>query len=386
MNNFFPLYRYEIRKILAKRSTVIVLAVAVALMLAVCSADRIIGGGSAINKADSALHGRAMDDGLLSEMRSVTEIYSYTDDYGMQVVTGQCVYDPTYEPLFNYLRMLSGNSSRAWDMTEARLDSIFTSIIDDDLNSEKLTDAEKAYWAERRDGLTAPPVYGVQRGLANSVISMYMINSFSLIAICVTVAGVFSDEKSLRTDALIYSSRNGKKRLAGIKWLAGLTVGVGEMLLLGGICIGISFALYGTGGADTSLQIVYGPTIMDMTVMQGFFLCVGILLVLGLLYSSICMGLSQLFMNSLIPIAAAMLLLLLSMLNVPYRYRVLSQLFAYLPATFPGSWIFSDYRLVTLFGLRLNILQVMPLLYVLLCAVLCALTLWSYRRYQVNGR
>jgi hypothetical protein len=59
-----------------------------------------------------------------------------------------------------------------------------------------------------------------------------------MISIATTLSGVFSDEAQLHTDALIFSSRNGKKRLAAAKLLAGITVGIFETLVVLLACVG----------------------------------------------------------------------------------------------------------------------------------------------------
>ena len=113
---------------------------------------------------------------------------------------------------------------------------------------------------------------------------------------------------------------------------------------------------------------------------EAFLICVGIMLIISLFYSVFAMLISQVFRNSTAPIAIMAVLLICSMLNLPGSYRLIAQIASYLPATFPGSWTFTDYRLLSLFGLRLNILQVLPLLYSLLIITLAVVTGVNFSR------
>ena len=207
-----------------------------------------------------------------------------------------------------------------------------------------------------------------------------------MIAIAATLSGVFSDEIGLRTDALIFSSRNGKKKLLAAKLFAGITVGMLETIILLIVCVETEFAISGFAGGETSVQFFVGPTAMNMSIQKAFWIYVGIMLVIGLLMSVFAMCLSQLCKNSVAVIAIMMGFWLISMLNPPYSMRALSQAASFLPVTFLGSWTFSDYRMVGLFGHMFNILQFAPILYFVLAIILAKITRISYSKYQVAGK
>ena len=122
---------------------------------------------------------------------------------------------------------------------------------------------------------------------------------------------------------------------------------------------------------------------MDMRISTAFWIYAGTMLVIGLLMSVIAMCLSQVFNNSIAVIASMMVLWLISTLNPPYSWRLISQACSYLPVTFLGSWTFSDYRMVHLFGRLFTILETAPIVYLVFTAILGGLTQISYERYQV---
>ena len=385
MNNFGTLYRYEIKKIFCRKLTAIILAVMFLLTLALNAAEYMVGRKLA-NDADSVLVGRVIDDALLDEMRSALSVTTATGENGETVIISAELADYTYGHLWSYLKQIGGNESKAYNMTEEKLTRTFRSVIDEAFKNERLTEDEIAYWNERCEKTAIPPRYGREGGWGDSLVNLYMTNFLVLITIAATLSGVFADEYSLRTDALVFSASNGKKRLSFIKFLAGLTAGLLEAVFLLVEGMVIQFLVYGGVDAETSIQFYFGPSAMDMRAKPALLLCVGIFLLIALFYSVLTMLLSQVFRSATVPIAAMALLLFLSMLNVPHRFRVISQLWAYAPATFPGSWTFTDYRLVTIFGHSFNILEVMPVLYVLLIVLLAVILYRSYCRTQIGGR
>ena len=109
------------------------------------------------------------------------------------------------------------------------------------------------------------------------------------------------------------------------------------------------------------------------------------MLVIGLLMSVFAMCLSQVCRSSVAVISVMTVFWLISMLNPPYSWRLISQACSYLPVTFLGSWTFSDYRTVEVFGHMFTILENAPILYLIMTALLSGLTKISYGRYQVTG-
>lgn len=384
MNNSGTLYRFEVRKILCRRITVIALLLLSLLMLAV-NVGEYVAGSRLVNREEWVLSGRAVDDEMLNEMRAATEPNTVTEEDGTQRIVGVAVTDPAYQPLMDYLYRIGGNFDKAYGMTEAGLAKRFNGVMDVMLEEQCLTEAETEYWQARRADSPMPLTYGkLQNGWGDAVCILYVVTLFSMIAIAATLSGIFSDERQLHTDALLFSSRNGKHRLAGIKLLAGVTVGVLETLLIFLICVITEFALSGFGGGETSVQFFMGPTAMDMSIRRAFWVCTGILLLIAVLMSVFAMLLSQLLRNSVAVIAVMMGFWLVSSLNPPYSLRVLSQILSYMPVTFLGSWTFADYRTVAVGGHLFTVLQMAPIVYALLSLLFAAATKHSYDRYEVS--
>ena len=385
MHNFGTMYRFEVRKLFCRRITVVVL-IAVSLLMIAMNVAEYAAGTKVVNTAERVLSGRTVDDTLLDEMRDSITPKTVTAQDGTQMMIGIVrVEDAAYKPLMDYLTTIGGNTEKAYTMSEADLKNRFSGVIDDALKNQNLTQAEQDYWQAKRETSSMPLTYGrLQNGWGDSVCILYVASILSMIAIAATLCGSFSGEMQLHTDAIIFSTRNGKQRLAAAKMLAGITVGMLETLVVLVACVGTQFAISGFGGGDTSVQFFFGPTAMDRKISTVFWVYSGIMLTIGLLMSVFAMCLSQMTRSAVAVIAVMMGLWLVSMLNPPYSWRLISQLCSYLPVTFLGSWTVSDYRMIGLFGHLLSILEAAPILYLLLSAALAVLTKCSYRRYQVN--
>ena len=378
------MYRFEVRKILRRKITAIALAV-VSLLMVAMNIGEYVAGTKVVNKEEQALVGRLIDDILLEEMRQAVEPKTVTTEDGNQIAIGISIKDPAYQPLMDYLTTIGGNIDKGYYMTEAELAKRFNGIVDEALRDQYLTDEETAYWQARWESSLLPLTYGkIQNGWGDSVNIIYVVAILAMITIAATLSGVFSDERQLRTDAVIFSSRNGKNRLVTAKLLAGATVGMLETLIILFVCVATEFAISGFGGGEASVQFFVGPTAMDMPIHKVFWIYVGIMLLIGLLLSVFAMCLSQLTRNSIAVIAIMMGLWLVSMLTLPYSWRLISQASSYLPVTFLGSWVFSDYRTIHLFGHLFPILATAPVIYLVLSALMGWVTKRSYGKYQVS--
>ena len=383
MNNFAALYRYEIKKALGRRATIIIFLVIFALVIATNITEFIVASRAA-ECNDSALVGRALDDSLFDEMREGVIPNIMTDSLGNQEIENVTYENEAYRHLFQYLLNCAGNCTRAYNMSEAQLKKTFNEILDYAYDDFKLTDSEIAYWNVKRSEEQIPPLYDRTGGWGNSLVNLYMANFFILVAIGGSLSGIFADEYSSRTAPIVAASSKGKEKLSLVKILAGCTLGLLEATIIIAGNSATQFILYGGVDSNASVQLVYGPSLLDMTAKKAFLASLGIMIVISLFYSVFAMLLSQLFRNTTVPIAVMAVLLICSMLNPPSEYRVISQIASYFPATFPGSWTFTDYRLLNLFGLKLNILQVLPILYAALSAIFVILIYRNYRKTNIR--
>ncbi len=124
MNNIGTLYKFEVKKILCRRLTVVVLIIVSLLMIAM-NIGEYAAGSKTVNKEERILSGRKVDDAMLEEMRQSMEPKTVLLEDGTQTIIGMGIKNRAYEPLVEYLRTIGGNFDKAYDMTETELEKQF---------------------------------------------------------------------------------------------------------------------------------------------------------------------------------------------------------------------------------------------------------------------
>ena len=208
-----------------------------------------------------------------------------------------------------------------------------------------------------------------------------MLLLLSAIGIC----GIFADERINGTDQMIFSSVS-KEKLFIAKILAGLRMGIILAVYLYGALSICSFGIYGFSGFNAPLQIRIPGCMLDITIGQTYiYLCV-LFLIAGIIYSAFAMFLSQVLNNRSAATAIMVIGLFLSMINVPEAFGLLSKVWSYLPGAYIGSWTFTEYRLIHIFGKFFNNLQMAPVFWMIASMIFIAIAKGSYKHYQVKGK
>ena len=307
------------------------------------------------DKADAwALDGRKVDDALLREMTESYSIYAPRDKYSkihyiVRFITGngmdQLTADKMYEE-YRYNR-------------KASLGSFF------------LSQREMEYWEKEMEKIETPFTYHYAFAwediLDNQCVGTAMM-MIMLLAVC--LAGMFSEESRLKTDYLIFSAKNGKSPAYLAKVIVGISFGVIATLVLYGITFGFHFYFYGTKGFHAILQqnVIYSP--YPISVGQAVLIMFGITVLIGVLESMFAMLLSLVLNNNLAAMAVVVgLMMFTSIVHVPERLRVLSQIWQLIPVGTVGTGAFLDGRMVNVFGVRFTNFQVASILYVVVTVV-----------------
>lgn len=185
------------------------------------------------------------------------------------------------------------------------------------------------------------------------------------------------------------SSVWGKNDVYWAKILAGISVSITASLLMTGLAAGLSFGIYGSEGFQAAFQLYPSNNLYSypMTIGQACLIAYGMLLITAILTSLLVMVLSELLHSSIATLSILAGIIIAGMIcNVPAQYRILAQIWNWLPMTILDSWNIFDLRLLTVFGHHFVSWQAIPVIYLLGSIGLAAAGRYVYKGYQVSGR
>ena len=401
MHNLLILYGYELKKLLQKKLlwvTLLVCLAAIAFSILFPLMGTYYADGTAIGSNyeqhlidqahRKALDGRPIDQSLLEQTVAayrdlpIETNYVLTEEYQ--------TYARPYSEIFHLIRIWNGMDKQAvvqWGPDEAVLYAAMMARFEEAAVNNDLTDEEILYWREEADTITTPIVYRFHEAYRIILESFLTVGFLMLLFASIVLSGSFPDEQTHRTDSLVLCTVNGKMRLYWVKLFSGMTVGFVGALLMTALAFGLCFGIYGKEGFDTAIQIFYNDYAGNITVGQACLIAYGCLLVTSILISVFVMFLSELFHSSIAAISIPSAMLLAGMLvQPPSEYRILGQIWDYLPTCFLSMWNTFDLRLISLFGMYFVSYQIVPVIYIAAAALLAFLGGCIYCRRQVRGR
>lgn len=419
MSQLGILYLYEMKKILKRRMTWIAFCGVVFIMMSLCfgvllnsfatsnaqtgemvhysAYDRATQRGEWAEK----LNGRLIDDGLLGEMQTAygavqtnerllvdgsmigTIIMEVSEDEAEEEKRAE--QRKRYEAVYNYVREVVGND-RVYTVDAASFYGEIQQKITDYGNTGYLTEEEREYW--RGHEPQAPyPFYWTQGPNMMLACIMTLLVLMALV-IGMMFSGVFADEHMRKTDQLALCSRYGREVLYRAKLLAAVTLGVAATFIVGGVTL-VSFGiLYGyEKNWNAPLQMYLDDSPFALTLGEAIVILLVLLLLSAALHSVLTLVLSAWTKSSVATMSLMTVYTLGTLLiNVPGRFRVLSQCLSLMPAKLVRGTAFCDMRLVGAAGHYLTNWQTGMFLYPVLTLALVLLGGLLYRRWQISGR
>lgn len=346
-----------------------------------------------------AMSGRVIDGELLKEIAAAYEKvdtmnserhYKGTETYQKEVRP----YEGVIEVVENWARgftneMAEQERLNGSDTAEKLYESqklILASMED----TYGLSEKERDYWETKAESL--PDRYTYQYCTSWQYIismnGMYMSGMMAAFFIAICMGTVFSDEHVRRTDQLILSTRNGRRKLYAAKILAGSAVSFAGTLILALVVFLGNFNSYGPEGVSAAIQMMAGWYPADLTVGETVMILLGLLLLSSVLIGIFVMVLAELMRNSIGAMAVVIGLMFLSRLvGIPVYLRVLSQLWNYMPLNIlKFDQGFCDLRLLSLPGIQLTSWQTALVLYVALGVLLYFAGKRIFSHFEVKGR
>lgn len=335
------------------------------------------------------LSGRAIDQELLEETINAykkipvsMEFYSGLEEYQK--------YARPYSPIFQIIRSWSGmdaDSVRQWAPNEAALYGMRMRSLKENWQGLRLTDTETAYLQNLEEQMGLPFVYQYYDGYYYALSGLLTVGMAMLLFIATCLSGIFSEEHTRRTDQLLLSSVNGKDIVYWAKILAGITAaGVGACLMAI-LTIGLSLGIYGADGAQAVIQLMRKQYSWPIMMWEAVLIAYVMLIVTAVFVSLLIMIGSEVLKSNVAVLAITAGLIVLGMFaNVPAEYRVLGQIWDYMPMTFLSVWNVFDVRMIPVFGYCFASWQFVPVVYLAAGGLLVSAGKNIYKRYQVTGR
>lgn len=402
MHNFGRLFWYELGKILRKKIVWITTAVMVLVILLTISSglfgDYYVDGVKVdtlfhmfqVDRAyQKALDGRPIDQELLQEMQegygkipADADRYTLTKEYQ--------TYARPYSVISNLVRSMTGmnvDGIRQWKGDEQELYRLRQLLLEEEWDRQLLTQKEKDFWKSEEEKLEWPLVFYYKEGWWNLFDCMNTIGLLALTGVAICLSGVFTEEHSRKTDQLILCSKYGRKPIYWAKFLAGTAFSLLLCFLLIGIAFVWEFVLYGAEGFGASFQLIAADYSYALLVGEGVLVAYGMVIAATVLTGVFVMMLSELIRSNIGTLSIVVGIILLSLFfNMPVQYRVLSQLWSYLPSEYIAVWNIFGPRTVPLFGKILLSWQAVPVLYAVLAGVFAMVGKKRFVGYQVSGR
>lgn len=401
MKNIGTLYRFELRKILSRKLTWIFLAVILlyciisiitvsnsnAIMLKYPDESGTIATISFTNKeyfsksheAGQKIAGQPMDDTFFAEMGQSVPEFDEIELADGEFYDSELAYflyqDATYYHVWNIVDGLVENprTISAKDYYSA-LEMVRERMWD----REELTDSEKDYWREQVSEIETPFIYN-RPWVATPLLFDFLYNLLDILplAVAVCLCTIFSEDRNMRVEALIFSSKNSRRPLFVAKILAGVTGALLVAVLVIGTTLITHFAIYGAEGLNAVIQMSDSMSALSIKLFQFILAQVIWLILLAMVYAGITMLTSILSHNGiasfLIPVAV---MLFVSDFIDPTNA---SRMADYLPHNLVGWGAEYNCHLVNILGVQMNCLQFAPLLYGGIAIILLILCRFGWR-------
>jgi len=395
MHSLFDLVKFEYKKMLTRKSAVIILAlVIIAALLGhiLISLRGYVDGESGretmiIDRTYArALSGRAIDAELLAEVQNAFS------DIPIVEHPWQLQYTSELRPYMHIFRIIQPiynvNFNTIQDLTTDDLQNFYNirhEQVVSVLSNLNIGDNSKEVMIRLDSEIETPWIFEDIESYRGFFIHMYMVVYLMLFAIGVCLAPMFSTEYSTGTSQLILSSRFGKSKLIMAKFITGISFSIIFCLFLVLSTFLISSLFYGFDGANAPLQLLLTGSVYPLSLIQTaviFSVCV---LSGAVMFSAIAM-----FLSAKLKSAYGVVIILTVLIFIPIAFyaseenAILLNLYRLLPSTVMHFELLFSNIPYELFGLAVMPYVFLPAFYILASAVFLFFARRAFKRYQMG--
>lgn len=415
---------FELKKMLSRR-VAIAMNVGVIMLLAGIMALNVVQtktenvAGEVLSGADAIAHVKAERDahaGPIASEQAAADITIYQDAAFAQIdpdavlqMTGSAVYslmletygqektaelyDPYWTTLLNPWRtpgqepvqtaaLITPEMAANWYGAIAQMTQ--DSLDEGQGGMWEYSAAERAYWTAMQASVSEPIEYGYVGGWGN-IIDCVAFLSFAILAVCVTLAPVFSFEYQSGADAVVLSTRHGRGRLVAAKILASLLWVTAYFVVCAAVVIGVSLLFYGTDGFWLSVQNISLSSPYPLSAGQAALVSVGLMYAACVGFACLTLALSSRTGSTLSVFVVDAVLILLTGIVPSTGVGVIERVLALFPTCFSNfNMLFAALESYRLGPIVVDLVGMVTAVYVLLALVAASVSIASFRGHQVS--
>ena len=231
--------------------------------------------------------------------------------------------------------------------------------------------------------MAEPITYGYAGGWAN-IISCAAFLVFSILAVCVTLAPVFSLEYQSGADAVVLATKRGRSQLVAAKIIAALLYATFYFVLCASVVVGFSVAFHGADGFDLSVQALGLSLPYPLTAGQAALISVGLMYVACLGFACLTLVLSSRTRSTLAVFLVDVVLALFTGFIPAGGIGILERVLALLPLNFANfNMLFSALESYALGPEVIALIGMVTVVYLALALVATPVAVVSFRHHQV---
>lgn len=394
MNSFLIVYKGELKKIISKKSVWIAMAIGLCFVILMgftnLSSEGHISYVKNSRSVLSKIEGHEMDDAffadfqneVMEEIRNNTERYASIMAYdpgaafmnGADAVGKKTIFDLIYNVVRDRSLVETVNG-------DAFYEKMRENIISD---GKKLgaSDDEISVWLTEYDKIEKPMKYYYAGGYNNVLDVLFFIGWVLFLNNAIALSGVYADEETYRTDAIILSAKKGRSMLCFAKIAAGVSVALVQGLIIIGSLFGVMFALFGVGGSAGMIQLIIPSSPWNITIGQMVLIFILLALVTTCFFALAIMLLSHITHSGVATMAICAAVLFAGLFTIPSKTGIIAKLWQLRPtmALYYGTFC-NIYRYASM-----NNVQASVLIYCICTALFAVALFLSYKNSQVKSR
>lgn len=401
---FFEILRYELKKSLCRKRSVIVLT-AVTVLAALSVFGTLLGNTyyeeengemTIVSAYDEDMLERKYGEKLSGRVIDAELIMEAVEAYGKLSTDRNMTYQEYSENVIRYSeiyfivdRMLGLDSLEDFQKLTRkqaeRFDEIRLARRESVIAKAQISDNVRSYWQKCLDRSPRTLTYQYSGGYYRFVVIMYTTAMLAAAAMAIIFSGIFSEEYTSGADNLVLSSKHGRGLVIGAKLCTVFTVSAVFVLLLTAISYAEAMLVWGSSGAGGDITLIRNVFPYPLTIGQAAGLYVLGLTMACLLFSAITSALSAALKAPFNTIVIMAILLIAPIFisipdSAPTWVFCLENLLPTNMMSFGG--IMYDFQ-YEIFGLVIPPYVFLPLYSALGCGGCAAIAYRSFRRHQV---